>query len=112
MAIDAGAAHHNIVDDRKAAFTSNPFALAVFDAAVRQDGGLVKLDASKMKLLGERFVLLVEEVPSGSIDNLVRSVAEDVDDGIRGIEDVGTFREVYHREWQFAPNPGTIISLP
>jgi hypothetical protein len=41
MSIDAGAADEHIVDDGEAAFATDPFALAVLEAAIGQNGGLV-----------------------------------------------------------------------
>jgi hypothetical protein len=63
LTIDAGATHHDIVDNGEATLASYPVALAVFDTAICQYGGFVELHASQMELLGEGSVLLMEEVP-------------------------------------------------
>lgn len=61
--IDAGATDHDIVDNRKAAFAANPVSLAVPQAAVGQDGGLVQPHSSTMFDFGKRQFLRVEELP-------------------------------------------------
>jgi hypothetical protein len=101
LTIDADAAHHDIVDDGEATFAPYPVPLAVLDAAVCQDCGLVELHASQVKLLGERPVLLMEEIPGGPIDDLVRGVAKDINYGVGRVEDVGAIRKVCSCEWQF-----------
>ena len=93
-AIDGGAADHDIVHDGEAALATDPVALAVPDAAVGQDGGLVEVDAATMELLGEGDLVGVEEVPAGLVDDLVRGMAEDVDDGVGRVENVGILGEI------------------
>lgn len=112
LTIDADAAHHDIVNDREAAFAPYPIPLAVLDAAVCQDCGLVELHASQVELLGERPVLLMEEIPGGPIDDLVRSVAEDINNGVGRVEDVSTIREVCSCEWRFLLHVQRWRSLP
>jgi len=94
MAIDGNAADHDIVDDREAALASDPVALSVLDATVGQDGSLVEPHASTVELLGDWDFLGMEEVPAGAIDDLVRSVAEDVDNGVGRVEDMSILGEV------------------
>jgi len=101
LTIDADAAYHDVVDNREATFASYPVPLTVLDAAVCQDCGLVKLHTSQMELLGERPVLLMEEIPGRPIDDLVRGVAEDINNGVGRVEDVSTFGKVCSCEWQF-----------
>lgn len=63
IAIDRGAADHDIVDNGKTALATDPFALAVFDATIGQDRGLVEPNASVVELLGNGNLFRVEEIP-------------------------------------------------
>jgi hypothetical protein len=94
VAIDGNAADHDIVDDGEAALAADPIALAVPDATVGQHGGLVEPHASTMELLCDRDLLGMEEVPAGPIDDLIRGVAEDVDNRVGRVEDVRVLGEV------------------
>lgn len=50
-----------------------------------------------MKGFRQRKLLRVEEVPAGPVDDLIGSVAEDVDNGIGAVEDVSIEGEIYIR---------------
>lgn len=82
MSINGGAANHDIVDDREAAFTADPIALAVLDAAVGQHNCLVELHASIMELFSEGDFIGMEKIPNGPIQNLFGGVSKYVDDGV------------------------------
>jgi hypothetical protein len=61
--VDTRADDHDIVHDRKTALAADPVALAILQATVGQDGGLVKTHASAVLGLGQRELLGVEELP-------------------------------------------------
>lgn len=108
LAVDADAAYHNIVDNGETALASHPVALAVADAAVGQDGGLVEVHATLVELLRERNLLWMKKVPAGAVDNLVRSMAEDVNDRVGGVEDVSILGEVcIHQDQATTPHSCT-----
>ena len=92
--IDAGAAHHYVVDDREATLTTNPLALAVLDLAIGEDGGFVKLHASTVELPRERNLIGVEKLPARPVDDFVGRVSENVDDRVGAIEDSRIVGEV------------------
>ena len=82
------------MDGGGAAFTADPLALAVLQAAVRQDGSLVEPHAAAVLCFGEGKFVWMKKLPYGPVDDLVGSVAEDVDNGIRRVQDVGIVGEV------------------
>jgi hypothetical protein len=73
--VDAGAADHYIINDRKTAFASNPITLAVSNSTIRQNGGLIESDTSTMQFFRNRDLLRVEKLPGRSIDHFIRGVA-------------------------------------
>lgn len=93
-AIDTGAANHHIVDDGETALAADPSTIAVPDLAVSQDGSLVKLDATAVEVLRKRDLFRVEKVPAGLADDLIGSVSENIDDGVRGVKNAGLAGEV------------------
>ena len=93
--VNGGAADHDIVDDGEAALAAHPIALAILDAAVAQHGGLVEPHAPTVKPLRDRHLVRVEEVPNGPVDDLVWRVAQDVDNGVGRIEDMGVLGEIW-----------------
>jgi hypothetical protein len=95
--IDAGAAHHHVVDDREAALTTNPLALAVLDLAIGEDSSFVEFHASTVELPRERNLIGVEKLPARPIDDFVGSVSENVDNGVGAIEDSRIVGEVCSR---------------
>ena len=95
--IDAGAAHHHVVDDREAALTTNPLALAVLDLAIGEDSGFVEFNASTVELPRERNLIGVEKLPARPVDDFVRSVSENVDNRVGAIEDSRIVGEVCSR---------------
>jgi hypothetical protein len=99
MSIDGGAAHHDIVDDGEAALATDPVALAILDAAVRQYGSLVEPYASIMELLCNRYLIGMEKIPDRTVDNLVGSMAENVNNGVGCIENVGMVGQVWWGEF-------------
>jgi hypothetical protein len=62
--VDTGAADHYIIDHRKTAFASDPFALTVTDPAIRQNSGFVKSDASAVHFFGNGNLFGMEEAPA------------------------------------------------
>jgi hypothetical protein len=94
MSVDTGAADKDIVDDGEAAFATDPFSLAVLQAAVGQDSSLVQSDAALMVGFGQREFIRMEELPDGAIDHLVGRMAEDVDNGVGRVQDVGVIGEI------------------
>jgi hypothetical protein len=95
MSIDTRATDHDIVDNGEAAFTADPLSLTVLESAVGQDGSLVEVYSSAILCSGERKLVWVEELPDGSIDDLVRRVAKDVDDGVGRVENVCVVGQVW-----------------
>ena len=73
--------------------------LSVSDAAVRQHGRLVHLHSLLMKLARVRQLFQWEKIPCRTVDDFIGSVAEDIDDGIGGVEDAGVGGEIYGRCW-------------
>lgn len=98
MLVDGGTAYENIVYDREAALAADILALAVLNAGVGKNSGFIKLDATAMLLFGQGHFVRMEPFPHRAIDDLVRSVAEDVDDRIRGVEDAGFVRKILQVE--------------
>jgi len=94
MSVDAGAANEDIVDDGEAAFTTDPFALAVLQAAIGQDSSLVQSHAAAVVSSGQREFLWMKKLPHGPIDYLVRCMTEDVDNGVGRVQYVGVIGEV------------------
>jgi hypothetical protein len=94
LTIDAGATDHDIIDNGEATLASYPVALAVFNTAVCQYGSFVELHTSQMELLGEGSVLDMKEVPGRSVDDLVRGVAEDINNGVGRVENMSTLGKV------------------
>ena len=92
--VDAGADHHYIVHDGKAALATDPLPLTVQDLTVGKYGSLVQRDATLVEFAGEWLLLRVEEVPGGPANNLVRGVAKDIDNRIRRVEDASLAGEV------------------
>jgi hypothetical protein len=79
LSVDAGAADEHIVDDGEAAFAADPFSLAILQATVRQDGGLIQPHAAAVLCLCEGKFIGMEELPNRPVDDLVWRMAEDVD---------------------------------
>jgi hypothetical protein len=100
MTIDRGAADHDIVDNGKAALASDPVALAVLYTAIRQDGSLIESHSSTVQLFRYGDLVGVKEVPAGAIDHLIWSVAKDVDNRIRRVEDMCILSKVYQSQLQ------------
>lgn len=94
VAVDGGTADHDVVDDREAAFAANPVTLAVPDAAVGQDGRFVEPHTAVVELLRDRDFVRMKKVPDGAVDNLIRRVSQDVDNGVGRVEDMGIIAEV------------------
>lgn len=94
-AVDGCAHDHDIVDDGETALAARPLSLLVLDPAIRQHGGLVHLNALFVERLGEWQFIFGEKVPAGTVDNLVWSPAQDVDNGIGRVEDAGVGRQVW-----------------
>jgi hypothetical protein len=94
MSIDAGAADEHIVDDGEAAFATDPFTLAVLEAAIGQNGGLVQSYAAAVLGSCQGEFIWMKKLPHGAIDYLVRRMAEDVDNGVGRVQDVGVIGEV------------------
>jgi len=86
--------NHDIVYDSKAALATHPPAVSVPHPTICQDGRLVHLHALLMVLAREGQLLGREVLPGGAVDDFIWSIAEDVDDGVGGIEDAGVWGEV------------------
>jgi hypothetical protein len=82
MSIDASAADKDIVDDGEAAFATDPFPLAILQAAIGQDSGLVQSHSPAVMRPGQRKFIWMKKLPHGPIDYLIGRVAEDVDNRI------------------------------
>lgn len=98
ISVDADAADEHVVDDGEAAFAADPVALAVLQAAVGQDGRLVEAHAAAVAGLGQWQLVGVEEVPDGAVDDLIGRVAENVDNGVGRVENMGIVGEVWRDE--------------
>lgn len=96
--INTGTAHHHIVDDGETALAADPGTIAVPDLAISQDGSLVKFDAAAVEVLRKGDLLRVEKVPARLADNLIGSVTENIDDGVRRVKNAGLAGEVYEAE--------------
>lgn len=82
MSIDASASDKDIVDDGEATFATDPFPLAILQAAIGQDSGLVQSHSPAVMRPGQRKFIWMKKLPHGPIDYLVGRVTEDVDNGI------------------------------
>lgn len=87
LAVNARADNHDIVDDGKAAFAANPPTRLVLDLAVIEHCRLVRGDLVLKVMLRIRYFLPREKFPAGTVDDFIGGVAEDVDDGLRRVED-------------------------
>jgi hypothetical protein len=85
MPVDARAAYHYIVDDGEAALAADPVPLAILQTAVRQDSSLVEAHSSAVLCLCDGQFLWVKELPYRAVDDLVRGMTEDVNDGVRRV---------------------------
>lgn len=92
--VDAGTYHHNIVDHAEATFAVDPFSFTTDQVAIRQHSRLVHMDAAAMELPRDWYCFGPEEVPAGPIDYLIRSVAEDVHNGVGCIQNSSLIGEV------------------
>lgn len=86
LLVYARASHHDIVDDGETALAGHPFTLTVLETTIGQDRSLVQVYAAVVQLPGYGQVFGVEKVPTGTVDNLIWGVPEDVNDRIGGIE--------------------------
>jgi hypothetical protein len=98
MSVDTRTTYHDIVDNRKAALTADPFSLAILESAVRQHGCLVETYSSAILGLGNRKLIWVEKLPDGSIDNLIRRVAENVDNRVGRVKNAGVVGQICTNE--------------
>lgn len=53
------------------------------------------MDATAVELPGDGYFIRLEEVPTGTVNHLIRSVAEDINNRIRRVENASLVREVY-----------------
>lgn len=92
--ISAGAHNHNIIDASEAAFAIDPPAITMQEIAVGENCSFVELDAAAMELLSAIDVRRMEEIPARLIDDLIRRMSEDVNDGIRRVQNASLRREI------------------
>ena len=97
LTIDASAADHDIVDDRKAAFACHVIAVTAPDIGIRKHRSLVELHATLVLLSGHGDVVRVEPLPDRPVEDLIRRVAEYVHNGIGRVENASLIGEVYRR---------------
>lgn len=105
-AVDAGARHQHIVDNREAALAVHPPPVPRENLHIMKHGSLVEPDTSAVDRAGELDLGWVEVVKRGLVQNLGRLIAEDVDNRLRGKQDVGIGREVCGGESRSAPISG------
>lgn len=86
--VNTGANDHDIVDDGETALAANPLTVLAQDVAVSQHGCFVHDNLLLVELLSIGQFILVEEVPCGTVDDLIWCVAENVDDRVGRVEDV------------------------
>jgi hypothetical protein len=86
--VNTGANDHDIVDDGETALAANPLTVLAQDVAVSQHGCFVHDNLPLVELLSIGQFILVEEVPCGTVDDLIWCVAENVDDRVGRVEDV------------------------
>ena len=82
------------MDNREAALAVHPPPVPREDLHIVKHGGLVEPDTSAVDRPSELDLGRVEVVKGGLVQNLGRLVAEDVDNRLRGKQDVGIGREV------------------
>jgi hypothetical protein len=80
--IDARAGNNHIVTNAETALTAHPLPLSIDQPAVRKNSSLVQLNTSVMELSGPWEFFWVEKIPARFTNNFVRSMAEDVNDGV------------------------------
>ena len=86
--VNTSANNHDIVDNGKTALAANPLASLAQHITVGQHGRFVHDDLPLMELLSIGQFIFVEEVPCGTVDNLIWCVAEDIDDRVGRVEDM------------------------
>jgi hypothetical protein len=86
--VNTSANNHDIVDNGKTALAANPLASLAQHITVGQHGRLVHDNLPLMEFLSIRQFIFVEEVPCGTVDNLIWCVAEDIDDRVGRVEDM------------------------
>lgn len=89
--------HQHIVDDREAAFAAQPLTGLGENANIVEDGRLIEQDASAVDRTREWHLLGMEVVESGLPPDLIRLVAQNIENRVRGKENVGIGSEV----WRF-----------
>jgi hypothetical protein len=98
--VDTGAHNHDIVDDGKTTLAANPLAILAQYVAVGQHGCLVHDNLPLVELLSIGQFILVEEVPCGTVDDLIWCVAENVDDRVGRVEDMRLGGKIWANDQQ------------
>ena len=80
--IDAGTGDEHVVDDGEDTLTTDPTAMLILDATVRQHGGLVELDASSVYVAGKRHLVGMEILEARLAHDVLGLIAQDVGDGV------------------------------
>lgn len=101
--VDTGARHQHIMDNREAALAIHPPPVPRENLHIVKHGGLVEPDTSAVDRAGELDLGWVKVVKGGLVQNLGGLIAEDVDNRLRGKQDVGIGREVCAGESRSAP---------
>lgn len=104
--VDAGARHQHIMNNCEAALAVHPPPVPRENLHIVKHGSLVEPDASAVDRAGELDLGWVEVVKRGLVQNLGRLIAEDIDNRLRGKQDVGIGREVCRGETMLAPVSG------
>ena len=94
LLVDTRARDEHIVHHGKHTLAVDKVAHTIHNASIVNDGCLVLVHAIDMLCPGTLKVMRMEEGEPRDADNLVCLVAQDINDGRRGIEDVGPRRGV------------------
>lgn len=93
--VDTCANDHHIVYNGETAFAANPLAVLAHYIAVCEHRSGIHHHTFAVEFLRIRQLIVGEEIPRGAVDNLIWSVAENVDNGIRRIKHTCLGREVW-----------------
>lgn len=93
-AINARANYHYIVDTRETTLAVDPRPVSVQEVTVGQNCSLIQLDPTAMKVFCAVHMGGMEELPAWLVNNLVRSMSENINYRIRGVEYTSLGRKI------------------
>lgn len=95
MSIDTGTSYKYLVDNGEDTFASDPTSVLAFDGSIVKDGSFVELNTTVVDASSKGDFVWMEIVEARFANHFVWKVAQNLDNGIRRIEDVGVWGKVY-----------------